>query len=95
VTTLFKKAAASLEVWQRSLGRLLCRGVLGCDATSLEIRRVIYTADAIESLHLRVRKIIKTRGHFTSDKAAIRLVWLALRNITAGCGARQKNGEMR
>ena len=49
-----------------------------------EVRRVIYTTNAIESLHMQLRKIIKTRGHFPSDEAATKLLWLALRNITAG-----------
>src|SRR6266508_7039473 len=48
-----------------------------------EIRRVIYTTNALESLNARVRKIIKTRGHFPNDDAATKLIWLALRNITA------------
>jgi len=48
-----------------------------------EVRRVIYTTNAIESLHMQLRKIIKTRGHFPSDEAAIKLLWLALRNILA------------
>lgn len=48
-----------------------------------EIRRLIYTTNAIESLHSQLRKIIKTRGHFPSDEAASKLIWLALRNITA------------
>lgn len=47
------------------------------------IRRVIYTANAIESVNARLHKIIKTRGHFPSDDAASKLIWLALRNITA------------
>jgi transposase-like protein len=47
-----------------------------------EIRRVLYTTNAIESLNARLRKIIKTRGHFPSDEAATKLLWLALRNIT-------------
>jgi putative transposase len=51
-----------------------------------EIRRVIYTTNAIESLNARVRKIIKTRGHFPTDEAASKLIWLALRNITADWG---------
>ena len=34
-------------------------------------------------MHAQVRKIIKTRGHFPTDEAATKLVWLALRNITA------------
>jgi transposase-like protein len=48
-----------------------------------EVRRVIYTTNALESVNARVRKIIKTRGHFPSDEAATKLIWLALRNITA------------
>ena len=48
-----------------------------------EIRRVIYTTNAIESLNMQLRKIIKTRGHFPSDEAAIKLLWLALRNVLA------------
>jgi transposase-like protein len=51
-----------------------------------EIRRVIYTTNAIESLNARVRKIIRTRGHFPTDDAANKLIWLALRNITPDWG---------
>jgi transposase-like protein len=51
-----------------------------------EIRRVIHTTNAIESLNARVRKIIRTRGHFPADEAASKLIWLALRNITADWG---------
>ena len=51
-----------------------------------EIRRVIYTTNAIESINARLRKIIKTRGHFPTDDAASKLIWLALRNITADWG---------
>jgi putative transposase len=50
------------------------------------IRRVIYTTNAIESVNARLRKIIKTRGHFPTDDAANKLIWLALRNITAEWG---------
>ena len=48
-----------------------------------EVRRVIYTTNAIESLHMQLRKIIKTRGHFPSEAAAIKLMWFPLRNILA------------
>ena len=40
------------------------------------IRRVIYTTNAIESVNAQLRKIIKTRGHFPTDDAAIKLLWL-------------------
>jgi len=49
-----------------------------------EVRRVIYTTNVIESLNMQLRKIIKTRGHFPSDDAATKLLWLALRNIMDG-----------
>lgn len=51
-----------------------------------DVRRVIYTTNAIESVNAQLRKIIKTRGHFPSDDAATKLIWLALRNITADWG---------
>jgi putative transposase len=47
------------------------------------IRKVIYTTNAIESVNRQLRKILKTRGHFPSNEAASKLIWLALRNITA------------
>ncbi len=48
-----------------------------------EIRKVIYTTNAIENVNSQLRKIIKTQGHFPTDEAASKLIWLALRNITA------------
>ena len=46
-----------------------------------EVRKIIYTTNAIESLHMQLRKIVKNRGHFPSDDAAAKLLFLALRNI--------------
>jgi len=48
-----------------------------------EVRRVIYTTNAIESTNMSLRKIIKNRGSFPTDEAAMKLLYLALRNITA------------
>ena len=45
-----------------------------------EIRTMIYTTNALESVNMRIRKTIKNRGHFPSDEAAIKLIYLALRN---------------
>ena len=42
------------------------------------IRKVIYTTNAIESINAQLRKIIKTRGHFPTDEAETKLIWLAL-----------------
>ena len=47
------------------------------------VRKIIYTTNAIESLNMQLRKIIKNRGHFPSDEAATKLLYLALRDITA------------
>ena len=48
-----------------------------------EIRKVIYTTNAIESLNRSLRKAVKARGHFPSDEAATKLLYLAIRNLTA------------
>jgi putative transposase len=44
------------------------------------IRKMIYTTNAVESLNRNLRKIIKTRGSFPNDEAAIKLLFLAIRN---------------
>lgn len=49
-------------------------------AFSPEIRRVIYTTNAIESLNRVIRKAIKTRGSFPSEEAAEKLIYLAIRS---------------
>ncbi len=46
-----------------------------------EVRKVIYTTNAVESLHMNLRKIIKVRGSFPSEEAALKLIYLALRNV--------------
>jgi putative transposase len=48
-----------------------------------EIRKIIYTTNAIESLHSQVRKAVRGRGHFPSDQAATKLIWLVLENVAA------------
>ena len=44
-------------------------------------RKVIYTTNSIESLNYQLRKVTKSRGHFPNDAAAVKLLWLAVRNI--------------
>jgi putative transposase len=46
-----------------------------------EVRKIIYTTNAIESLNASVRKAIRNKGHFPSDQAATKLIWLALRQV--------------
>ena len=48
-----------------------------------EIRKIIYTTNAIESLNRSLRKAVKTRGHFPNDQAATKLLYLAIKNLTA------------
>src|SRR3954451_1375350 len=46
-----------------------------------ELRRIIYTTNAIESLNYQLRKIIKNRGQFPSDDAVVKLLWLAIQDV--------------
>jgi putative transposase len=73
-----KKFPTVATAWRRAWSH-----VIPFFAFPAQIRRVIYTTNSIDSVHARLRKIIKTRGHFPSDEAASKLIWLALRNITA------------
>lgn len=47
----------------------------------LEIRRAIYTTNAIEALHSSLRKTLRPRGHFPNDDALLKLAYLTLRNV--------------
>ena len=67
-----------VQCWQRAWEHVIPFFVFPPD-----IRRVVYTTNAIESLNMQLRKIIKTRGHFPNDEAAVKLLWLALRNVLA------------
>ena len=71
-----KRFPTVVAAWRRAWDR-----VIPFFAFPPAVRRLIYTTNAIESLHSQLRKIIKTRGHFPSDDAATKLIWLALRNI--------------
>lgn len=64
--------------WRRNWER-----VIPFFAYPQDVRRVLYTTNAIESLNMQLRKITKNRGHFPSDEAATKLLYLALRNVTA------------
>lgn len=52
-------------------------------AFAAPVRKILYTTNAIESLNSGVRKSVRNKGHFPNDEAATKLIWLALRNITA------------
>src|SRR3954470_20325351 len=57
-----------------------------------ELRRIVYTTNAIESINFQLRKITKARGHFPSDEAAMKLVYLGLRNISSRRGGESGTG---
>lgn len=57
-----------------------------------ELRRIVYTTNAIESINFQLRKITKTRGHFPSDEAAMKLIYLGLRNISSKRGGDSGTG---
>jgi putative transposase len=73
-----EKYPAIAQSWRRNWEQ-----VIPFFAFPAAVRRIIYTTNAIESLHSKVRKAVRGRGHFPSDEAATKLIWLALRNITA------------
>src|SRR5690606_32134661 len=52
-------------------------------AFSPEVRKILYTTNAIESLHSQIRKTIRNKGHFPHDEAATKLIYLSLRQIEA------------
>lgn len=64
------------QIWQRSWDH-----VIPFLAFPTEIRKVIYTTNAVESLNMSLRKVIKTRGSFPNEEAALKLLYLGLRNV--------------
>ena len=58
-----------------------------------EIRRVVYTTNAIESINYQLRKVSKTRGQFPNDEAACKLLYLAICDIEVRTTTRGNNKE--
>lgn len=71
-----KKFPTVVTMWQRQWTQ-----VIPFFAYPPAVRKIIYTTNAIESMHMQLRKIVKNRGHFPTDEAASKLLYLALRNI--------------
>lgn len=59
-------------------------------AFELEVRRVIFSTNAIESLNARFRRAVRARGHFPSDQAAIKCLYLTLRSLDPTGRGRQR-----
>jgi len=64
------------QIWQRNWMR-----IIPFFAYSPEIRKVIYTTNAVESLNMTLRKVIKTRAAFPTEEAALKLLYMGLRNV--------------
>lgn len=58
----------------------------------VEVRRVVYTTNMIESINYQLRKVTKNRGHFPNERAALKLLHLAVRNITTERGGEAGTG---
>jgi len=72
-----KKFAAITAMWRRHWAH-----VIPFFAYPPEVRKMIYTTNAIESLNAKLRRSVRIRGHFPNDEAAMKLIWLQLREIT-------------
>jgi len=68
---------AIVKLWRDNWSR-----VIPFFAFPAEVRKVIYTTNAVESLHMSLRKVIKTRSSFPNEEAALKLLYLALRNAS-------------
>jgi putative transposase len=75
-SALGKRYPAAVATWENAWERFI-----PFLAFPPELRKIIYTTNSIESLNYQLRKIIKNRGHFPSDDAVIKLLWLAIRDI--------------
>jgi putative transposase len=73
-----KKYPAISRLWREQWER-----VIPFFAFPEEVRKIVYTTNAVESLHMSLRKIIKTRGSFPTEEAAIKLLYLALARVVA------------
>lgn len=72
-----RKYPAIAQSWRRNW-----EAVIPFFAFPTDVRKIIYTTNAIESLNASVRRAVRNKGHFPSDLAATKLIWLALRHIT-------------
>jgi putative transposase len=63
--------------WENNWGK-----IIPFFAYSLDIRKAIYTTNAIESINMSIRKVIKTKASFPNDEAALKLLYMALKNIS-------------
>jgi putative transposase len=73
----YPKHQAVADVWSRNWQR-----VIPFFEFPDEIRKIVYTTNAVESLHMTLRKVTKNRGSFPTQEAALKLIYLALQNVS-------------
>jgi putative transposase len=73
-----QKYPAIAQSWHRNWDR-----VIPFFAFSEAVRKIIYTTNAIEALNSKLRRAVKIRGHFPNDDAAMKLIFLVLRDVSA------------
>jgi len=71
-----RKFPAIAQSWRRNWEQ-----VIPFFAFAPAVRKILYTTNAIESLNGNVRKAVRVRGHFPSEEAATKLLWLVLQNV--------------
>ena len=73
----YPKHKVVADVWERNWQR-----VIPFFEFPEEIRKIVYTTNAVESLHMSLRKVTKNRGSFPTQDAAIKLIYLAIQNVS-------------
>jgi putative transposase len=73
-----QKYPAIAQAWRRNWDR-----VIPFFAFPEAVRKIIYTTNSIEALNAKLRRAVRIRGHFPTDEAATKLIWLVLRDATA------------
>src|ERR671916_2192838 len=71
-----RKDEAIAAAWRRN-----CAAVIPFFAFPDEVRRIIYTTNAIEALNAKLRRAVRARGHFPTDESAFKLLFLVLRQM--------------
>ncbi|XRQ04425.1 IS256 family transposase [Actinomadura welshii] len=75
-TDLGRRYPQAVKVWETAWERFI-----PFLAFTPAVRKLLYTTNAIESLNYQLRKVTKARGHFPTDEAVVKLLWLAILNI--------------
>ena len=83
-----KRSPAVVDAWRRAWNEFVPFLDMPAD-----IRRVVYTTNAIESINYQLRKVSKTRGQFPGDEAAYKLLYLAICDIEVRTTTRGNNKE--